>query len=230
MEMHLNSIVVSLLDGQGKAFREYEPKLKDNTRRCNIFMPFDTEYKILIKNSTSGRLRMDIDIDGSSVSGRGIIVNANSVEKLERFVDAAKRFKFVKAVGEGSDPDVADPTNPENGIVKVKLYEENPPLLNMSLFNTNGNWGYRHPDVTWWNSNDYRNATMYSSNCSITATSSIGATVEGGISEQKFHSVSWNGDKDSDPFTFTFYVRGDNTLNDDPDYKEYLRLKTKFGH
>jgi len=82
-------------------------------------MPFGTEYAIAFKIPDGKRRRLELMIDGTLITD-SLIVSDGSV--LERFVDSAKRFKFVAA----SDPGVVDPTSKENGDIVVKLWEEQP--------------------------------------------------------------------------------------------------------
>lgn len=125
--MHYDSVVVSLTDEKKKPFREVDSKKTPDGRRCTVHMPFDSEYKLLVKNLLkSQRLRLEIDIDGTNVSGTGLVIEADEAAYIERFVDIAKKFKFVKAQGAGACEDVADPTNPENGIIKIRVHREKP--------------------------------------------------------------------------------------------------------
>lgn len=122
--MHLNDVVVTLADSQNKTLREYDANKNENGRKCKVFIPFDSQYKIYVKNPSDRRLKLEIEIDGSIVSGNGIIVSAyDTGSYIERFLDTNKCFKFVKASNEA----VADPTNRENGIIKVRVSKEKKP-------------------------------------------------------------------------------------------------------
>ena len=128
--MHHSNVVVAITDNKGKAYREYdfkkiEPIVNGNyTKSATVMLPFDSEYAILIKNNNPVRIKVDIDIDGTTVTDRGVIIDANDKVYLERFVDVARKFKFVKKDSE----EVADPTNVENGVlrVSVELEKEKP--------------------------------------------------------------------------------------------------------
>jgi hypothetical protein len=249
MEMHLNSVVVTLTDENNKPFREFDSiKLDDkNHRKCKMVMPFDTEYKILVKNTLNNRIRMVAEIDGTDVfSTSGLIMGARSIHHIERFLNSAKRFKFVKA----DSSEVQDPTSKENGLIKLKVWEEKqiPLVINNPVWHTwpeNG-WGgpfYDGPNNGRWNSlHKMRGLTppSYSTytaqiNCQansavpLCATTEAGATVEGSHSNQKFSSTHWNGDNTPDPLAvFTFDVSGF-VGEVDPEYQKYLELKKKFG-
>jgi hypothetical protein len=85
-----------------------------------VFIPFDTQYKFLIKNQNDCRIRVEISIDGANVSGGGLILDKGDVDYIERFVDVDRKFKFVKADNDA----VADPTNPSNGDIIVTVHRE----------------------------------------------------------------------------------------------------------
>jgi hypothetical protein len=64
-----------------------------------VYIPFGTEYSILMKNLSSRRALVSVSIDGRDVlGGHRLIVDANAERLLERFVenlDSGRRFKFV---------------------------------------------------------------------------------------------------------------------------------------
>lgn len=118
-----SGIVVTLTDAKKKSFREYDFWKRNFKRKSRIVMPWDTEYKIMIKNNNPERLLMEVEIDGTKVSGpNGLVVSAYGTDYLERFFNSDKKFKFVPADSE----EVADPTSSQNGIIRVKLTKEQP--------------------------------------------------------------------------------------------------------
>lgn len=119
--MHANDIVISLVDDSKKPLREHDFQKEEFSRKAKVFLPFDTEYKILIKNQSDRRIKLDVEIDGTNVSAEGLIILPHTADYLERFVNIAKKFKFVRSNNEA----VADPSNRENGIVKVRVVKEN---------------------------------------------------------------------------------------------------------
>lgn len=87
-----------------------------------VALPFDSEYKIRLKNKNDRSCTARVLIDGKQVSKLGdFIINANGTIDLERFVGSSlergKRFKFVPL----DHPDVDDPTSSNNGIIKVEF-------------------------------------------------------------------------------------------------------------
>ncbi len=104
-----------------------------------VTLPFQSEYKIRLKNKNSIRAKARVWIDGRQVSNLGdFIINPGETLDLERFLDESmsegSRFKFVPL----SDSRVNDPTDCDNGIVKVAFYLEKVIHLN---------WDYAFPPV-----------------------------------------------------------------------------------
>lgn len=168
--MHYDQYVVAITDQSGKSFREFDPERLSQGRKSKVYIPFDSEYKILIKNNSDRRLKMKIDLDGTSISGLGgLILDAYKTEFLERFVDVARKFKFVRK----NDERVSDPSNVENGILKISIEKEIQPYT-ISTWPPNGTWVYHSnpivPPDNYWN----QNQPMYGVNsmpCGYTTTS-----------------------------------------------------------
>ena len=95
--MHQNNFIVSL-KSNGKILRE-----KDNT----TFLPFGSEYSILLKNLDSRKAKVGIYIDGEDVlNGQHILAHPNENCELEGFLDglhAKNKFKFINKTEEISD-------------------------------------------------------------------------------------------------------------------------------
>lgn len=90
--MYNNKLVVAV-KANGKVLRE----LKDT-----VYVPFGTEYSLLIKNLDSVRVQVRIKIDGTDTTeGTWLIVPAKGELELERFIksgnmDKGNRFKFIE--------------------------------------------------------------------------------------------------------------------------------------
>jgi hypothetical protein len=254
MDMHLNSIIATITDHNKKSYREYDTKLLDNHRKCKIFMPFNTEYQLMIKNTSNNRLLLEIDIDGTNITQNGLIIDKNNTSFIERFVSTNKKFKWVQSHNEK----VADPTNPENGIIKIKCYKEKEQtLVNWSspLHNPINDYPpYNYPPTSpyigtpepevWPHKTrriSFSSSTMGTlkgskslcmmkgdSSQNYTAEVNTGATVEGSQSNQHFGSSFWNGN-DGSPIYFTFYLSGTNrSPEEEQEYQTFLKLKEKF--
>ena len=141
--MHHNSITIALTSERKKPYREYGfKKVTEKCKKSEVVLPFDSNYQILVKNGNSTRIKLEIDIDGSIISGSGLIVPANSQSYIERFVDVASKLYFTKK----SNEKVADPTSAENGFLTVKVVKEKI-VLPTYMINTNmwvGHWPYNY--------------------------------------------------------------------------------------
>jgi len=114
--MYRDKFVLSIIH-DGHPMREFGDRFKKE-----IALPFDSEYKIRLKNKNNRSCTARIFIDDKQVSKLGdFIINANGTIDLERFVDSSlergKKFKFVPL----DHSDVDDPTSSDNGIIKVEF-------------------------------------------------------------------------------------------------------------
>jgi len=114
--MYLNKFVLSVIH-DGYPVKEFGT---EGIKR--VALPFDSEYKIHLKNKNDRGCTAKVFIDDKQVSKLGdFIIHSNGTIDLERFVDSSleqgKKFKFVSL----DHPDVDDPTSSENGIIKVEF-------------------------------------------------------------------------------------------------------------
>lgn len=85
--------MVCCLKANGKVLREF----KDT-----VYVPFGTEYSILIKNLNSVRAAVDISVDGTNATENvSLIIDANNEIELTRFIKngnltSGNRFKFIE--------------------------------------------------------------------------------------------------------------------------------------
>lgn len=87
-----------------------------------VAIPFDSEYKIRLKNKNDRSCTARVFIDGKKVSQLGdVIVTSGGTIDLERYIDQSldkgKKFKFVPL----DHKDVDDPTSSSNGIIEVEF-------------------------------------------------------------------------------------------------------------
>ena len=217
--MYENRFVLSILHG-GQPVREINK---------TVHLPYNSEYKIRLKNKHSVRAKVKVWIDGRQVSNLGdFILQAGATLDLERFLDASlatgNRFQFVPL----SDRRVNDPTDTENGIIKVEFYKE---LIVLPVYKWNTTtivpmvkgggtggplWPGQYGSVTYTSSNltcnDGSHGTSVGSISSnymniCEPPSGAGATVEGSISGQAF---SYGSDFSTDvlPVILTLKIRG----------------------
>lgn len=137
------SKMVCCLKANGKVLREH----KDT-----VYVPFGTEYSVLLKNLNSVRALVTVEIDGVDVSeGNQLVVGANSEFELTRFIKngnlkTGNRFKFIeRTAGVENHRGVGM----EDGIIRIVFQFERripayiPPhrtLLSEKLYYTDPHW------------------------------------------------------------------------------------------
>jgi hypothetical protein len=113
--MMFQSKMVCCLKANGKVLREF----KDT-----VYVPFGSEYSILIKNLNSTRAKVNITIDGTEAVPGGLVVNANQEIDLERFVkdmNQGNRFKFIERT---AGVEAGRGVKLEDGIIRVSFKYE----------------------------------------------------------------------------------------------------------
>lgn len=222
--MYKNQIIV-LIKKDGNPLRETDGKY--------VYLPFDSEYSIEIKNSSFRRAIASIKIDGTDIfGGNEVIIPAGQSVDIERFITdgdlgKGKKLKFVPL----SNAKVSDPSSPENGLLEVEVWYEKLPIMWGNITTT-----ATYPEgLPWYYSNSggtvplgrtvrasgvsNRGADSSVNYCaSIGATTGAyfkpdsahaGATVEGGQSNQSFGTASF-GQKDYPSTIFKVWLRGVN--------------------
>ena len=202
-----------------------------------VHLPFHSEYKVRLKNKHPFlRAKARVSIDGRQVSNLGdFILQPNETLDLERFLDESmtngRRFKFVPL----GDSRVNDPTDEENGIIKVEFYREKrwdpprprPPIrplkrgFSPNITGSSGgpDWNY-NPSSTTLGNQTFTGGGGGTTSCSVNYVSNsimpindsyvpedAGATVEGGHSGQSF---VYGSDFQTEPYpvTLELAIRG----------------------
>lgn len=138
--MYKDKFVLSIISGGG-----YPVKETGSSWNKEVAIPFDSEYKIRLKNKNSRSCTARVFIDDKRVSQLGdVILNAGGTIDLERYIDRSleqgKRFKFVPL----DHSDVDDPTSSSNGIIKVEFRKAK--HQNGIKINTDFDW---HEPIVW---------------------------------------------------------------------------------
>jgi hypothetical protein len=176
--MYHNDTIVFIQGQDRKPLREHDHSRKDNVSNSTIYIPFNTEYSIKFKFKDGIRRRLELYIDGTLITKDLIVSNGS---ELERFVNSATKFKFVRA----THPAVSDPDSEDNGRIEIKLYPEFVFPVQKPVFKSL-DWNIQ-PYNNY--SNILRSNHMYTSvSCSY---SDPGATVEGSKSDQEFETTTW---------------------------------------
>jgi hypothetical protein len=204
--MYLNKFVLSIIHNK------YPVKEFGAGGDKRVAIPFNSEYKIRLKNKNDRSCTARVFVDNKKAAVLGdLIINANGTIDLERFIDSSlkrgKKFKFVSL----DHPDVDDPTSSENGVIKVEFRlakKENGIKINVLPTYKPWNWDdwrYTKPlnpwdggtgDFTVYNSSlrsdGSHDGSVQMSFCSDNLVSDNvssledGATIEGGHSNQSF--------------------------------------------
>ena len=110
---------------EGKHLREKKSQVEGKEQR-QVFLPFDSEYSLFLKNKTQKRAKVAIMIDGKFIHPNHAfyIIDENSSLEIERFMidgDLAKgeSFKFVDVTHSEEEPGLIS-----NGLVEIFIYPE----------------------------------------------------------------------------------------------------------
>ena len=183
-----------------------------------VHLPFHSEYKVRLKNKhASLRAKAKVSIDGRQVSNLGdFILQPNETLDLERFLDesmtSGRRFKFVPL----GDSRVNDPTDTENGIIKVEFYREITPRPRPLIKSPGIGRPLNLPNDMYrsnWSGGGTTSCSVNYTSNSIIPTNDwyvpekAGATVEGAHSGQSFVYGS-NFQTETYPVTLELRIRG----------------------
>lgn len=123
--MYNNKLVASIR-ANGKILREF----KDT-----VYIPFGSEYSILLKNLNTVRALVNVYIDGENVVPGGLVLNAGQEIDLERSIkngnmNAGNKFKFIERTGKIEEH---RGIKLEDGLIRVefqfeKVFPTNPTL------------------------------------------------------------------------------------------------------
>ena len=121
-----NSKLVASIKANGKVLREF----KDT-----VYIPFGSEYSVLLKNLNTIRALINVYIDGDNVVPGGLVLNAGQEVDLERAIrngnmSEGNRFKFIERTSNIEDH---RGIKLEDGLIRVeyqfeKVYPKYPNL------------------------------------------------------------------------------------------------------
>jgi len=195
--MYSNKLAVAI-KAHGKVLREFDDK---------VFLPFQSEYSIFIKNKNSVRASVKVEIDGvDATEGVSLVVNPNDDIELERFIKNANlvegnKFKFIKRTQQVAGH---RGIRIDDGLVRVEFQYEKVPHQVITV--THDPWAqpqWRRISDPWGGTGNpppqfynvisdllgTSTGSINSSNALYTA-SAAGITAPGEISHQEFSGVS----------------------------------------
>jgi hypothetical protein len=192
--VYQNKFVASVKVG-GRILRERDAE--------NVYLPFGSEYSILLKNLEGRRASVSIEIDGTDVlDGHTLILYPNQTMELERFIlngnlSTGPRFKFIEKTEQISEHrgDKID-----DGIVRISYqFEEHSfNIRKKSILPTYGDHTYHtygghsrgmfdsEPTRGMTYNSNQSNVVGQSSNIVTDSLSDDGITVKGSDSGQQF--------------------------------------------
>jgi hypothetical protein len=183
--MYSNKLVCSVKVGR-KILRE---KVENN--ESTVFVPFGSEYSLLLKNLGGRNAVVHIEIDGRKVSENGFYMRAGQTADIERFVESlteGRRFKFIEKTEEISDfrGDKVD-----DGIIRVTWQFERPApeMIDVTVNHHHNHynayhhgWGCRCPfcnPPSFWYGPMWSNTSSPLNNITYTS-QNIGSSISGG--------------------------------------------------
>jgi len=143
--MYQNKMVATV-KANGRILRE----VKDT-----VYLPFGTEFSVLLKNLNSVRASVNISIDGVDVTeGISLVVNPNSEFDLQRYikngnVSLGNKFKFIER--SGAIEQVRN-NKIDDGLIRVSFKFEKP--APQFIWNNTPQYGIRTP-ITYPNTYPY---------------------------------------------------------------------------
>lgn len=108
--------LVATVKVKGKVLREQGDK---------VFLPWNSEYSIFIKNLNTQKAIVNIEIDGENVTQNGLLVDSMRSVDLERFLGDSmhkgRKFKFIKRTSEIEDH---RGVGSEDGLIRIGFQYE----------------------------------------------------------------------------------------------------------
>jgi hypothetical protein len=123
--MMFNQKLVASIKSKGKVLREF----KDT-----VYIPFASEYSILIKNLNTVRALVNVFIDGENAVPGGLVINPGQSIDLERWIkngnlSEGNKFKFIERTSAIEDGPRG--IKLEDGLVRIEYQFEIPrPVIN----------------------------------------------------------------------------------------------------
>ena len=143
--MMYNQKLVASIKTKGKILREF----KDT-----VYIPFGSEYSILLKNLNTVRAVVNVFIDGENAVPGGLVIDPGRSVDLERWIkngnlSEGNRFKFIERTAKIEEGPRG--IKEEDGLIRVEYQFEIPrPVINVANIFGNNGMPYYPPGVRGW--------------------------------------------------------------------------------
>jgi hypothetical protein len=204
--MMYESKLAAAIKVNGKVLREF----KDT-----VYIPFSSEYSILLKNLNTVRAVVNVFIDGEDMVPGGIVLNAGQEVDLERSVkngnlNEGNKFKFIERTGAVEQH---RGVKLEDGLVRIEFqFEQLPRPITWNTTNINAVYPQEGilrgvNDVHYGVTCSAATYDSYSVNSAHSVVNDAGITVPGSRSDQKF-STAYVGALESTKHSMIFKLLG----------------------
>jgi hypothetical protein len=170
-----------------------------------VKIPFNSEYKIFLKNMDSRKAVVKISIDGKNVTESGIVIHGNSSVDLNGYIENGKLKNCFKFIQVSSEIEEFRGITPEDGLIRVEITWEKKKVEIPYTIYTTPQWEYTpwKTYTTWYDyktssysitNNDlvYRDSNhvtcSYSNNISLDSLDDNGITVKGNEINQSLNT------------------------------------------
>jgi hypothetical protein len=166
-----------------------------------VYMKDQTEFEIELYNPTKEKIMAMIDMNGTPISGSGIILKPGQRVFLERFLDEERKFLYETYVV-NNNKETKDAIV-DNGKVMVKFHKESKPRPRSLSYGTiyNGSSGFGWSEITYTdynksiNFNGINNTFLTNCVADVNISNSnrkveTGSIEQGGKSHQGFVNMS----------------------------------------
>lgn len=155
-----------------------------------VYLKPDTDFELEFNNPAHGRLLVKIWMNNKLISDSGLILDKNSSNYLERYIDSDRKFNFKTFMVD--DVEATEKQRERNGKIRVEFYKERQPNITWTYY-TQSYFSqptpFDNPHITY--GSDTTGVRSANLNSSIQPTSFVnqvesGRVEEGGKSDQEF--------------------------------------------
>jgi hypothetical protein len=173
--MMYNQKLVASIKANSKVLREF----KDT-----VYIPFASEYSILLKNLNTTRAVVNVFIDGENVVPGGLVIDPGRTVDLERWIkngnlSEGNKFKFIERTTAIEDGPRG--IKLEDGLIRVEYQFEIPrPVFQPTWTTTTSTWGGVYASGASYNVNGVMRSVDFSKgeNMKASATSAMNSTLQ----------------------------------------------------